>query len=71
MKVVSIPFKSGLTVIDMAVSDSPEVLASLNPLQIGSDCNAKFAEKEEGKSLVSIPFKSGLTVIRGEESHSG
>ncbi len=35
---------------------------SLNPLQIGSDCNLKRSVFKHA-GFVSIPFKSGLTVM--------
>ena len=40
---------------------------SLNPLEIGSNCNSfRYLSKITKKANVSIPLKSGLIVIMGE-----
>ena len=60
---VSIPLKSGLIVIGL-IDGEPYFVASLNPLEIGSNCNFKLDfPKMKTIGGVSIPLKSGLIVI--------
>ena len=39
------------------------VIVSLNPLEIGSNCNEELRGVAPGYIVVSIPLKSGLIVI--------
>ena len=50
---VSIPLKSGLIVILTLTLNADYLLTSLNPLEIGSNCNMKYLQ-----ILLSQGFKS-------------
>ena len=61
---VSIPLKSGLIVIENLPTTVALVYPSLNPLEIGSNCNKYIDAWDLQEDIqVSIPLKSGLIVI--------